>query len=255
MEMHRKLLLMLVMLVATTLTVLGTWTPVAAQKEMNTDDALKTVIVDRLSKHGLLTRDNIKVNISNDTITLTGTVSALADKNRAADDVQKVAEGYTLIDNLTVESAGVSDKEITDKIVKGLQGNMFYGVFDWVNVTVNTGVVTLTGWAYDSWHRTLFGHLAEKTAGVTEVQNQIKPTPLTPWNDNLRRRAALLIYDNPDLNIFSRTISPPIHIVVVDDEELYLEGYVTSKFQKNWIALIMNGAVHPNRLINNLKVE
>jgi osmotically-inducible protein OsmY len=254
METHRKYWFALVMLTTITLTVFWSWTPAAAQKKTNTNDALKTVIIDRLSKHGLPTRDNVTVEISNDTIKLAGTVSSLADKSRAADDVLKLAEGYTLVNNLTIESVGVSDKEITDKIVKALQGNMFYGVFDWVNVAANNGVVTLTGWAYDSWHRTLFEHLAEKTAGVTEVQNQIKPAPLTPWDDNLRRRAALLIYDNPDLDIFSRTITPPVHIVVVNDEEVDLEGYVTSNFQKNWIALMINGAVHPNKLVNDLKV-
>ncbi len=255
METHRKYYFMLIALATIALTVFGNWMPAAAQSKTNTDDALKTVIIDRLSKQGLLTRDNITVTISNDTITLAGTVSTLADKRRADNDALKVADSYTLIDNLNVKTTSVADQEIADNVVKELQGNMFYGVFDWVNVAVNNGAVTLTGWAYDAWHRTLFGHLAEKVAGVTSVQNQIKQAPLTPWNDNLRRRAASLIYDNPDLNIFSRTISPPIHIVVVDDQELYLEGYVSSKFQKNWIAMIVNGTAHPNKLINNLKVE
>lgn len=257
METHGKYYYALGILMAVALTVFGSWMPAAAQQktDTNTNEALKTVIIDRLSRHGLLTRDNITVTISNDTITLAGTVSTLADKNRAVNDVHKVADEYTLVDNLTVKSAGISDKEINDKIVQNLQGSIFYGVFDWVNVAVSNGSVTLTGWAYDSWHRTLFKHLAEKVAGVTAVQNDIKLVELTPWNDNLRRRAVLLIYDNPDLNIFSRTIAPPIHIVVVDDEEMNLEGYVSSKFQKNWIGMIVNGTAHPNKLLNNLKVE
>ena len=255
MKRHGKMLLLLVMLAATTLMILGNFTPAAAQNEMKTDEALKTVIIDRLSKHGLLTRDTIQVTVSSDTITLAGTVSTLADKNRALSDVEDVGEGYTIIDNLIVRQSGAPDQEIADKIVKELQGSIFYGIFDWVNVDVNNGVATLTGWAYDTWHRTLFVHLAEKVVGVTEVRNEIKILPLTPWNDNIRRVAALLIYDNPDLNIFSRTISPPIHILVIDDMEVYLEGYVSSKFQKNWIAMIVNGRAHPNKLINNLKVE
>ncbi len=255
METHRKYFVMLVALMTVALTIFGSWTPAAAQTDAKTNDALKTVIIDKLSKHGLLTRDNITVTISNDTITLAGTVSTLSDKNRAANDVRKVAEEYTLVDNLTVKSTGVSDKEIADKVVQELQGNMFYGVFDWVNVAVSSGTVTLTGWAYDSWHRVLFGHLAEKVSGVTAVNNQIKLAPLTPWDENLRRRAVPLIYDNPDINVFSRTIAPPIHIVVVDDEEMYLEGYVASKYQKNWIGMLVNGTAHPNKLYNNLKVE
>jgi len=255
METQRKLGLMLIMLVAIALTVLGSWTPAAAQKATNTDNALKTVILDRLSQHGLLTRDNITVTISHDTVMLAGTVSTLADKRHAGHDVNKVAEGYTLVNNLSVETTNATDKEIAEKVVKELQGNMFYGVFDWANVAVNNGVVTLTGWAYDSWHRTLFGHLAEKVAGATQVRNEIKLVPMQPWNDNLRRRAAALIYDNPDIDLFSRTISPPVHIVVVGDEQMYLEGYVTSKFQKNWISMIVNGDAHPYELYNNLKVE
>lgn len=254
METQRKLFLFLIVLVTATLTVFGSRTPVAAQKETKTNDAIKTVIVDRLSRQGLLTRDNIHMTISNDTITVTGTVSTMADKDRALGDVRTVGEGYTVIDNLSIESADMSDQDITDNIVQAIQGSIFYGVFDWVSVSVDKGVVTMTGWANDSWHRTLFVDLAEKVAGVTSVHNEIRLTPQTAWNDNIRRKAALLIYDNPDLNIFSRTISPPIHVIVVDDQIVYLEGYVSSKFQKNWIAMIVNGETHPNQLINDLMV-
>jgi osmotically-inducible protein OsmY len=254
METQRKLVLSLVALVTVTLMVFESGKAVAAQKETKTNDAIQTVIVDRLSRQGLLTRDNIHLTISNDTITVTGTVSNLADKDRALGDVQKVGEGYTMIDNLAIESADMSDENISGKIVEALQGSIFYGMSDWVDVSVDKGVVSMTGWASDSWHRTLFVDLAKKVAGVTAVHNEIKLVPPTPWNDNIRRKAALLIYDNPDLNIFSRTISPPIHVIVVDDQIVYLEGYVSSKFQKNWIAMIINGDTHPNQLINHLKV-
>lgn len=255
METQRNLFLALAVLATVTLMVFGSGTQVAAQKAMKTNDALKSVIVDRLSRQGLLTRDNIHMTISNDTITVTGTVSTLADKNRALGDVQTVGEGYTVIDNLAIESADMSDQDITDKIAQAIQGSIFYGVFDWVNVSVDKGALTLTGWADDSWHRTLFVDLAEKVAGVTAVHNEIRLTPQTAWNDNIRRKAAILIYDNPDLDIFSRTISPPIHIIVVDDQIVYLEGYVSSKFQKDWIAMAINGNAHPNQLINDLKIE
>ena len=215
-----------------------------------TDNMVKTFVEYRLIKSGLLTNDNIKVTVANKVITLTGVVPTLDGKKRASSEAQKIEENYKVVNNLTIQMSSLSDAKIAEKVMKRIQSYMFYSVYDWVNVEVDNGVVTLTGWAYLPWTASQIQKVVEKVEGVRSVNNLIQKES---GSDEIRYRAVRAIYSDLMFEPYSYQLNPPIH-VIVNGANVELEGTVDSSVEKSWAENLVTFGTDAVNVTNNLVV-
>ncbi|MEJ2634124.1 MAG: BON domain-containing protein [Calditrichia bacterium] len=217
------------------------------------DKTVKRVIEHSLEKDGILYNHNIQVTVKDSVITLLGVVKTLSEKEKAEQDAYKAEENYAVVNNIMVQPSGLSGKAIAQNVVDQIYKNMFYSIFDWVTIQVDSGVVTLRGWVYEPWHKTEFEDEAERAIGVLNVVNEIKVLPNSPLDDQIRFRAARLIYNDPSFIQYAYQINPPIHIVV-DRGKVILEGFVDSQFDKNWAGNLVKFNTDAFSVDNQLKV-
>lgn len=225
-----------------------------AQSAGSTEQAIRTVILDRLQKHGLLKDDNITVTVGDSIVTLSGTVTTLQQKRRAEDDAANVANAFNLVDNLSVRPVMISDQDLYEEVVKQLRHNVFYSIYDWVNLNVKDGKVTLGGWVYEPWHKRQFEHQVERVPGVVSIDNRIEIESGSQFDDGIRFKAAKLIYDNPFYEAYSSLPGAPIHIVV-NNGDVTLEGMVSTTFQKNWAKNAIYTSTDAFHVYNHLQIE
>lgn len=212
---------------------------------------LKIFVQYKLAKAKLLTNDNIKVDIDDNKIILSGTVPTIYAKNQAETETRSVDENYLVINNLKVESQTTSDLELTNQILKKIQSNAFYSVFDWLTVSSNNGVVTLEGWVHLPWLKDQFQSEIEKISGVKSVINKVQNT-FGPGEIGFR--AARLIYNDPMFWGTQYSVNPPIHIIV-NNATVYLYGTVNSEAEKNWAANIISFKTDAFSVENYLEVR
>jgi osmotically-inducible protein OsmY len=236
-------------LILSTLALLVSPGPARAADKQKTNEAMKTVIEDRLEKDSITT---VQVSVANDTVTLTGMVNSVADEKKAVDEAHNVANTYDIIDKLTVKPMTMSDVDLAEAVANSIKHNVYYSVFDWIVVNADNGVVTLSGYAAEPWRKEDYLHQAEKVNGVKEVVDNIKLLPTSVFDDQIRRQARNAIYDNPMFEQWASTLNPPIHIVV-DNGNIILFGYVRSEVEKRVagnLAAFNSNAFHvDNRLV------
>jgi len=205
--------------------------PVYAQSSQKPSNSnIKIFVEYRLAKDNLLKNDNIKVSVADNKIILDGTVPTIYAKNLAAEEAQKVEDNFAVVNNINVVSQNVTSEKIVKAVEKRIYDNVFYSIFDWVTVQDTNGIVTLNGWVHLPWYVKQFQSEAEKVVGVKEVVNNIKPT-FGPGR--IGRRAARLIYNDPEFYGMEYLSNPPIHIIV-NNGTVLLEGQVMSTAQGAW---------------------
>ena len=104
-------------------------------------------------------------------------------------------------------------------------------IFDHVTGTVEGGVVTLTGKVTMPYKKDDIGRKAAAIAGVREVKNEIGVLPVSPYDEELRRRIARAIYGNSAFWQYGARANPPIHIIV-ERGHVTLTGVVHSAVER-----------------------
>ncbi len=197
----------------------------------NSPKDVKIFVEYKLAKDNQLNNDNISVSVNNRTVTLTGTVPTIYERNKAAEEARNAAGNYNVTNNLTIEQANIPAKKVVESVLNKIHGNAFYGVFDWVNAKDANGVVTLTGWVHLPWYKDWFQKEAEKVVGVRVIKNDIQET-FGPGE--IGYRAARLIYSDPMYQGLQYSTNPPVHIIV-NNGSIILEGNVGSNSESGWI--------------------
>jgi len=234
--------------------VIGEQTNVLAQAGKDADQAVRTVIENRLAKHDLLTDNEIKIDVSDSTITLKGNVATLYQRQQVEHEALSVGENYRILDSLTVKPTGIPDAELKKNIVKRINDNVFYSIFDQVTLDVSNGSVTLGGWVNEPWHKGQFEHQVQRVPGVVQITNNIKIESPSIYDDDIRNTAAQLIYNDPSFELYSGAAGDPIHIVV-NNGEVTLEGEVAYASQRNWAENTITANTDAFKVTNNLRVE
>ena len=211
---------------------------------------LKITVQYKLVKADLLTDDNINVNISNNSIILTGTVPTLFDRNEAERIARSVDENYEVVNRISVGNKTVEDSILTREINSKIHSNIFYGVFDWLTVQSDNGMVTLGGWVHLPWLKHQFQSEVEKIPGVMSLVNKIQ---VTFGPGELGYRAARLIYNDPMFWGQQYSPDPPIHIIV-NNGSIYLMGDVSTSVDKSWAENILTFQTDAVSVENDLKV-
>jgi len=187
---------------------------------------------------------NVQVMVdANGIATLTGTVDLYEYKADAEKRVSK-AKGIVAVRN-EIEVAGptVSDQELQAKLGEKLAyDRVGYGTtaFNAIGISVQNGVVTLSGHAYNYVDRDSALALVSTYPGVKDVVSEIEVDPTSIMDDQIRLRVAHAVYGYPSLNKYAINPAKPIRISVQNGHvELY--GTVDSQSDKETAFIRANG--------------
>jgi len=106
-----------------------------------------------------------------------------------------------------------------------------FTIFDSVNMQINDGVVTLTGWVTMPYKSSDIERRVTRVDGVARVVNRIKELPVSQFDDELRVRIARAIYSSPHFRGYGSMVNPPIHIIV-EHGRVTLEGVVNNNVDR-----------------------
>ena len=147
--------------------------------------------------------------------------------------------------------AEIPDSTITREVQKNIRYNLFYTVFDWVTVSTHNGAVTLKGYADQPWDKKFFVKIAKKVEGVKSVTDKIEKVN---GLDELRYKAARILYTSWEFGKYAVMRDPPVHIIVKNNSVI-LEGNVYSKVEKKWAENLIEWHTNAFEVHNNLSVE
>jgi osmotically-inducible protein OsmY len=224
------------------------------EPEKLSDSAVKTVLEQRLIKYGLLKDNNIQVSVDNGVITLNGVVRSLAQKEKVAHYAHEVDDTYAIENLLTIQAGNLSDQQIADSVMAQVDKYVFYSIFDWIEVRVNNGVATLSGWVDEPWHKSGYEKQARKAPGVREIKSEIQTLPASFTDDHIRRQAAMVIYDDPILDQYGYRAVPAIHIIV-NMGIVTLKGVVASSFDATRAGSLVRYRTDAFDVVNQLQFE
>lgn len=227
--------------------------PGTAQARLS-DATIKTQVQHQLMDQKVLREDNVQVMVEEGVVRLTGTVSNIAEKQRAEKAALGVDEVARVQNDLTVETADLSDQQIADDVAKQMRSYVFYDVFDWIEGDVQDGAVTLQGQVREPWRKKDYQRLAEAVPGVQSVANQIQVLPLSPFDDQLRLAAARSIYGDAFFARYAHRALPPIHIIV-ENGKIILEGVVANPLERQLAETMVRSRVLSLGVVNHLTVD
>jgi osmotically-inducible protein OsmY len=232
------------------LTIIGGPAPARANDLKKSDSSVKIFVEYRLTKAGILTNNNVNVNVADGKITLTGMVPTLHDRMEAEKQARKVDKNYPVVNDLSVSAPFKPDSILAAAVLHRVETHDFYTAFDWLTVGVNNGVVTLHGWVSDPWEVHQYEAEAAKVPGVRKIVNNLRVEMTSGY---LRYRVERLIYDDPLFWQYSQELNPPVH-VVVNDGTVILEGYVDSMGERGFLASQVTFRTDAIRVVNHLQV-
>ena len=200
---------------------------------------------------------NVTSSVEDGIVTLTGTVNIYQDKLDAQKKIKKLDHVNGVRNNIIVADANVTDSELAQKLAKkiaydrvGYRDN----VFNYMAVSVNEGVVTLTGDVV--WDPPLDSALAiaARTPGVKDVVNEVTVLPTSSFDDSIRARTARAIYRD---SVLSRYAIDPVHPIriVVDNGHVTLYGSVASTMDKDLAGIRASGVAGSFSVVNKLVVD
>jgi hyperosmotically inducible protein len=132
----------------------------------------------------------------------------------------------------------------------------YYSVFDDLSYNVNTdnGVVTLDGAVTRPVLKSDVEHAVKKIPGVTQVVNNIKVLPLSPFDNRIRVAEYRAIFSFGGLYRYAQGAIPSVHIIV-ENGHVTLTGVVDTEADKNMAYIRANGVSGVFSVTNSLRVK
>lgn len=151
-----------------------------------TDEEIKMDVVNELRWDTRVDASKVQVRVGDGIVTLTGSVPSLATRGSAGIDAWSVM-GVTSVDNqLSVEYPTIplipSDTEIQSNAEQTLLWNSHIRS-DNIQVSVDTGIVTLTGTVPTHWEKNRAEELVSDLRGVQSVTNELAVVPTERFSD------------------------------------------------------------------------
>jgi hyperosmotically inducible periplasmic protein len=198
----------------------------------------------------------VRSNVDDGIVTLTGTVDLYQRKLDAAKLARKTANVQGVRNLITVAGPNVPDAQLEQKLAKKLRyvRSGYDITFDYFALGVKDGVVTVEG-----QDRTGVGRdeaLADiaNMPGVRDVIANISLEPVSIMDDGLRVRAARAIYRDSVLSKYAMDPARPIRIIV-DNGHVTLYGSVDSMMDKTVAGIRANQLFGAFSVDNKLVVE
>src|SRR6266581_4368386 len=199
---------------------------------------------------------DVKANVEDGIVTLTGTVDLYQRKLDAAKLARKTAHAQGVRNLITVGGPDVSDAQLEQKLATKLRYVRvgYDNTFDYFALGVKDGVVTVEG-----EDRTGVGRdeaLADiaNMPGVKDVIDNVSVEPVSQFDDNLRLRAERVIYRDSVLSKYAMDPARPIRIIVANGH-VTLYGSVDNKMDKDIAGIRANQLPGAFSVDNKLEVE
>ncbi len=199
---------------------------------------------------------NVKADVNQGVVTLTGTVDLYSQKEDADRKVRHRKNVKGVQDQIEVAGPQVEDTTLRNKLAEQLAYyRVGYGTtaFNALTIGVENGVVTLGGVAYGPTDKAAAVSLVENTPGVRDVIDDIEVAPTSPFDDQIRLAEARAIYGAPQLNKYALDPAKPIRITVINGN-VTLSGVVDSQADKDVAGIRANGVPNVFKVTNNLQV-
>lgn len=156
-----------------------------ARAEKRRPEDIRADISSQLFWDNRIDETNIKVEVTDSRVILTGTVPSYSDRWQAEDDAYSIP-GVSYVDNRLRVSPSTfpipSDEDIRGRVENVLNWNPTIDASRIDVATVN-GVVKLTGAVDSCWQKKRAGYLASNVSGVIDVSNLLKVEPLARTTD------------------------------------------------------------------------
>ena len=199
---------------------------------------------------------DVKANVQNGIVTLTGTVDVYSQKEDLDKRVHRTKNIKGVENEVEVGGPEVPDAQLQDKLVKAISyDRVGYGTtpFNAISVNVQNGVVTLGGSAYGPVDADSAVAVASNMKGVKDVVNDIKVDPVSPMDDRIRRAVYRAVYGFPSLNKYAIDPAQPIRIAV-QNGNVTLLGVVINQGDKDAAGIRANSVPGVFSVTNNLQV-
>ncbi len=194
------------------------------------DDQIQSQIERRLSQNEALL--HVTVSVQENVVSLSGRVPSLWAKEAAIEEARDVSPLRGVVtDALTIDSAE-SDTVLAQDVVEAIRDYEYYTVFDFVDGSINDGVVTLTGQVTATPDKK--GNIGQRVArvrGVQELQNDLEILSPSRGDQALRRAIAYQVFTHSSFERFASMPNPPFHIIV-NNSSVSLVGVVQSQIEK-----------------------
>jgi osmotically-inducible protein OsmY len=197
---------------------------------------------------------NLQPTTEDGIVTLSGSVNLYQQKLDAAKKVRKL-DKVQGVRNLVAVGSTVPDAELTAKLARQLYYDRigYDNLFNFVDVSVNSGVATLSGETRTDVGRDSAVSLVNRTPGVKDVVDNIKVSPVSSFDDRIRLSAVRAIYHDPILGRYASDPARPIRIVV-DNGKLTLYGTVENAMDKQVAGIRAGQVFGAFKVQNNLEV-
>lgn len=155
---------------------------------LSTDNQIKQNVEKSINRDGRVDASDLRVEVTDGVVTLTGTVSsytaywAAHDDAMLANDVVRVVVAMKVLFPPSHSVPSDEEIEIAANSVLGWSADLDPKA---IRASVEDGVVTLEGYVPWFWHREKAGDMVSALRGVTEVRNKTIVTPTQQVEDNL----------------------------------------------------------------------
>jgi hyperosmotically inducible periplasmic protein len=200
---------------------------------------------------------NVKSTVEDGIVTLTGTVDLYQDKLDAAKSAKKQKNVQGVRNLIDVAGPAVSDAQLHEELSKKLyydRVGWYDSAFNYYTLSVKDGVATIGGQTYNDVGRDSALAIAYRMPGVKDVVNEIKVSPVSMFDDNLRRRTVRALYGDSALGKYAVDPARPIRIII-DGGHVSLYGEVISPMDKQIAGMRVGQIPGVFSVENNLVVE
>jgi len=197
---------------------------------MDTDKSLQRLVLEELDYEPSIDAAEIGVAVTDGVVTLSGHVSNYAQKLATAEAALRIEGVRAVVQDITVRLSGdekLSDEEIGKRAVAALEWHSTLPA-ERIHVTVEHGVVRLTGDLDWQCHKREAEHAVEALKGVVAVINAIRVNPAHRMASvpEVRREIGSALKRSADLDAS--------HIVVAaSDGKISLSGKVRASFERD----------------------
>jgi len=225
----------------------------ARASDTTTDAAIQADVTKALNNKRF---SNVKVNVQNGMVTLTGTVDVYSAKEDADKKAHHKKNVKGVDNEITVAGPTVEDATLRSKLAEKLAyDRVGYGTtpFNAITIGVQNGVVTLGGVAYGPTDKDSAVSLVENYPGVKDVVDNIDVAPPSPMDDRIRIAEARAIYGFPSLNKYAIDPAKAIRITVINGN-VTLSGVVDNQADKDTANIRANSVPGVFKVTNDLQV-
>jgi len=222
----------------------------AGQATGSADQELKTRVEQRLSQRRVR---GIKVAAHDGSVTLAGPIGSVGAKQDLVAEVLKVDGVKEIVSELTIGRAE-NDRALAERVADQVRRSSYFTVFDDVEIGVENGVVTLTGYVTQPIKSEDMARRVAHVDGVQDFVNRLEVLPASIGDDRLRNIIANAIYRDPSFSNYASQAVPPIHIIVRNSSVL-LTGVVNSEVERRQAENIVRGIPGIIGVQNTLRVE